>query len=433
MFKDKKEAFALFNNMIGVREQFDLRHRIFNGVLLISLASTIIAISWNSTIGILTNTIAPLVLSIVGLIMGILYHQSKVKKRIYASTYAFTILLGISVLWLNSEGIQGSTPYLYMAISVVFTAISKGRKYLYYYALLVLNISVLLWIEFYYPNLIGSYPSENQKYLDLVFTLIVCLLVVAVVVALFRNNYDQEHTIVEEQKLELEKANAAKDKMFSIVSHDLRSPFQGILGISKLMMSQEVKSKPENFQKYIEALHLSVENATDLMENLLNWSKIQMNRIEVRSKSLNLADFFEKNALFIYHEHIEKKVKLYVRFDKNHRVVADEDMLNLIFRNLLSNAFKFTEVNGIITLESKIKDNFCEISVSDSGIGMSAEQIAEIFTDRFNKGQFGLQGEKSSGLGLMLTREFVEMQGGSIHVVSELGKGSTFIFTLPLD
>lgn len=420
----------LLNRLIGAREQFDLRHRLYNAVLLITIATILISILWNQSIGILSNT--TLVLLGAGCVTLLLYYLSMRFMKIYTSTYAFSVILGLSFLWLSSDGIEGSTPLLYMVMSVVFTAISKGRKYLYYYAVLVVNIGVLLWIEFSFPHLVLSYPSVIQKHMDLTFSLIVSVFVVAIIVALFRKNYDQEHAVVEEQKLELEKTNASKDKLFSVVSHDLRSPFQGILGISNLMMSPEIKSNPATLQTYTEALHLSVEKAADLMENLLNWSKIQMNRIEVRPKDIALVGFIRENTAYLSHQHVQNKITLSINVLEQHHVWADIDMLNLILRNLLSNAYKFTDANGRVEIKSEIHGRYCAISVSDSGIGMSKELVSSIFSDSFRFGQSGLQGEPSSGIGLMLSREFVEMQGGTITVVSEPGVGSTFTFTLPL-
>jgi two-component system, sensor histidine kinase and response regulator len=427
----KFEVIKLLSKLIGSRERFDLRHRLYNSVLLITIFANFLAVLWNQSIGILSQT--TVVLFFVAAVTGLLYYLSIKKEKIFSSIFVMLVLLGLSFLWFVSDGINGSTPYLYMVMSVIFTAISTGKRYLFYYALLILNIAMLLLLEEYLPYIVSPYPTEELRLIDLMFSLMVSLLVSTLFVAIFKNNFFQEQQINESQRVELEKANSDKNKLFSIVSHDLRSPFQGILGISKIMMTKEARSNPDTMLAYTEALHLSVESTVVMMENILNWSKLQLERMEVRPKIVCLLDFFQENTEFLLHQYVNRTIHLTLQIPPDHKVVADEDMLHLIVRNLLSNAFKYTESEGEIAVISTRNGLFYDISIRDNGIGMTKEMAEHIFSEDFSQGNYGLRGEKSNGLGLLLTREFVELQGGKIIVESEPGKGSTFTFSLPAE
>ncbi len=227
---------------------------------------------------------------------------------------------------------------------------------------------------------------------------------------------------------ELKESNAAKDKFFSIIAHDLGNLFSGLFGLSRLLADHEVpKDKIENFLKMI---HDNSKNGLDLLQNLLEWSRMQTGRIKVQPCSLNLPFLVEHNINLLVNHATQKNIKMVSYVDKL-SVLGDEQMLNTVIRNLLSNAIKFTPKNGVIEVSSKVENKLVEISIKDTGVGIKPEDIDKLFRIDVNHSTIGTAEEKGTGLGLILCKEFVEANGGSIWVESELGKGSIFHIRLP--
>jgi PAS domain S-box-containing protein len=225
--------------------------------------------------------------------------------------------------------------------------------------------------------------------------------------------------------------NATKDKLLSIIAHDLRSPFSSIIGFSDLLGKNLRKYDIEESEKFIELINTSAKHTLNLLDNLLDWAKAQTGQIDFNPEQLKLqpiirelVDVFEPSARI-------KSISLNRLQSKVLAAYADRNMLKTILRNLISNAIKFTHVEGTIDIYA-ISDSECvEITVADNGVGMVEEIRNKLFETDKNPTTSGTANEKGSGLGLMLCKEFVEKHGGRIWVKSELGKGSEFKFTLP--
>jgi len=237
------------------------------------------------------------------------------------------------------------------------------------------------------------------------------------------------------QKKQLSELIAAKDKFYSIIAHDLRSPFNNILGFAKLL-SQKYDTY-DDFKKknFIEIINKESQNAFSLLENLLEWARIQIGRMEFHPQQFFLNEIIKEEITFIKEKVSQKKIQLSFVTDKIYPVFADKNMISTIFRNLLSNAVKFTPDNGIIKItcsEKLVANNkkFIEVIVSDTGVGINPEIIDKLFRIDETISTEGTAGEKGTGLGLILCKEFVEKHEGTIRVESEEGKGSKFIFTL---
>jgi len=226
--------------------------------------------------------------------------------------------------------------------------------------------------------------------------------------------------------------NATKDKFLSIIAHDLRSPFNSILGFGNLMISRLQKNNDLESLKFIEIIRVVAQNTYKLLENLLDWARIQTGKIEFKPDKINLKlaiiDLIEQFKI----ESLAKNIQVNYTINENIQVFADVSMINLILRNLITNAIKFTHRNGIVEIIAKQIDNRVEISVVDNGIGMDQLMIDKLFKISEKIATSGTEKEKGTGLGLILCKEFVEMNGGVIRVESEQGKGSAFIFTVPI-
>ena len=230
---------------------------------------------------------------------------------------------------------------------------------------------------------------------------------------------------------ELKILNATKDKFFSIIAHDLKSPFQGFLGTTELMSEEVNQFSNSDLSKLSSEMHKSAQSLLKLLKNLLDWAQIQNNTIDFEPKDCNLKKIVDQNLEIMGPIALQKGITVFNEVPENLKVFADENMLNSILRNLLSNSVKFTFRNGKIVINAKAaSNNMLEISVRDTGIGMSENTIKKLFKIDEKIGTKGTDGEPSSSLGLLLCKEFVEKHGGKIRVESETGKGSVFYFTV---
>jgi len=230
---------------------------------------------------------------------------------------------------------------------------------------------------------------------------------------------------------ELQVLHLSKDKFFSIIAHDLRSPFQSLLGFSEILANEIDTLSNEEIVIFSKGLNDDLRNIYGLLDNLLQWSMIQRNMLEHNPENVNLYDLANKIIGISNQIAKEKNISVFNNIENGTFVYADNIMLRSVIQNLLFNAIKFTEKEGRIVISSIEKSNLIEVSVEDTGKGIPTSQIPGLFS--FNKifTTNGTAGESGTGLGLPLCKEFVERNDGRIWVESEHGKGSKFIFTLP--
>jgi len=234
---------------------------------------------------------------------------------------------------------------------------------------------------------------------------------------------------------ELENLNNTKDKFFNIIAHDLRNPFIGITGISEILEAELTRDNNERsaeFLKYTQMIQTSAKSAFTLLENLMEWAKAQTGDIVVKSKNISLDYILSYTIPIISGNAFKKNITIQKALAATDRIYADESLVSTILRNLLTNAIKFSNPGGKIIVSAESKGDFLEISVNDSGVGIETKNLEKIFRIDSKFSKLGTDKEKGTGLGLILCKEFVEMQGGKIWVTSEVGVGSTFTFSLPL-
>ncbi|HSL90071.1 MAG TPA: PAS domain-containing sensor histidine kinase [Ignavibacteriaceae bacterium] len=229
---------------------------------------------------------------------------------------------------------------------------------------------------------------------------------------------------------ELQVLNIAKDKFFSIIAHDLRNPFHSLLGFSEILASEIETLSNEEIATFSKGLNDDLRNIYGLLDNLLQWSMIQRNMLDYNPIKLDLHNLVNKMIAISNKMAEEKNITIYNNIANGTFVYADTDMLRSIIQNLLINAIKFTRQKGNIVFSSVEKGNLIEVSVEDSGTGIESKAISNLFSFDRILSNSGTSGERGTGLGLPLCKEFVERNYGKIWVESEPGKGSKFIFTL---
>jgi two-component system sensor histidine kinase/response regulator len=242
---------------------------------------------------------------------------------------------------------------------------------------------------------------------------------------------EAELALVEKAK-QIKDINLTKDKLFSIIAHDLRSPFNTILGFSKQLLK---KYKSENFEQtelFIKAIESSAKSTLILLDNLLNWQKSQTGQLHFKPEFIKLQSIKKEIDDLLSSTAVVKNISLNYFYSEDIVIHADKNMLLTILRNLITNAIKFTNTGGEIAVSAVAGPNQIEITVSDNGIGMNEDVKSKIFKIGYEVTQSGTSGETGTGLGLILCKEFVEKHDGKIWVESELGKGCLVKFTLPL-
>ena len=240
-------------------------------------------------------------------------------------------------------------------------------------------------------------------------------------------------TARKEEEIKLKKANEEKDKFFSIIAHDLRGPFNGFLGLTEVIVENLQEMKLSEIQEIMISVRNSARNLFGLLENLLKWSLVKRGFMSFVPELILLCDKTGESIQSILQSAEKKEIKIQYDIPLDLTIFADVNMFKSIMSNLVFNAIKFTNIGGIIFLSAKKKDedNFIQISVKDTGIGMSSSIVHDLFEIHVQTNRKGTEGEPSSGLGLILCKEFVEKHGGKIWVESQEGEGTTFHFTLP--
>jgi two-component system, sensor histidine kinase and response regulator len=236
---------------------------------------------------------------------------------------------------------------------------------------------------------------------------------------------------LKEREVSLLELNATKDKFFSIIAHDLRSPFSSIISLSNFLMEQVQEKDYEGIEEFAGIIQNSSEQAMSLLTNLLEWSRSQTGRMEYNPVFLDLIALVKEVSALMNAYSLKKSITILQKFPRNAAVIADKAMISTVLRNLISNAIKFTNTDGEIIISVEQNQKEVIVSVADNGIGISPNMVNKLFRIDESYSTFGTQNEQGTGLGLILCKEFIEKHGGKIWVETELDIGSTFYFTIP--
>jgi PAS domain S-box-containing protein len=242
------------------------------------------------------------------------------------------------------------------------------------------------------------------------------------------------------KNIELQEMNATKDRFFSIIAHDLKNPFNAVMGFANLLRDDYDSYSDEEKKQFIESIALASEDINNLLENLLKWAWSQSGKIEYNPEKINAIDIINECIDLVKVQADKKKITLNKLNADSVYIYVDANMIRTVIRNLLSNAIKYTPSEGSVKVNYMTKQlasengnsDVMEIAISDTGVGISKEDIDKIFKIGSRVKKLGTEGETGTGLGLILCKEFVQKNGGNIYVDSTLGKGSTFVFTVPL-
>lgn len=241
------------------------------------------------------------------------------------------------------------------------------------------------------------------------------------------------HVELKRSREKLQELVATKDMFFSIIAHDLRSPFATISAFISLIAKYFGEIPKEEIDELLESLKETSDSTRELLDNLLQWSRSQTGTIQFKPELIAIGEMVKSNLGLLTETAENKQITLKSKLDFTGEIKIDKDMINLVIRNLVTNALKFTPSGGEITVATQKTDHTVEISVNDTGVGIAPEMIPRLFSVADKISTKGTAGEKGSGLGLILCKEFVEKHGGKLVVESRVGEGSSFKIQLPAD
>jgi len=281
--------------------------------------------------------------------------------------------------------------------------------------------------------------ERKNKYMIIAISgMIIIIFVAASISYTFRKekkNYKilaENNEIIKKQKAQLEEANVTKDKFLSILSHDLRNPFNAILGFSEILKTEYDSLTDTEKREYIEYINHSANNVFKLIDKVLQWSRLQDGRFDFTPEKVSIKEVINNVIeLFIYNAN-RKEINLTTDIKDDFYIFVNKNIIEIILRNLVDNAIKFTNQNGNVLITYEIKNNFADISVIDDGMGMTQEEINNIFKIDKKIKKTGTKSEEGTGLGLVICKEMIEKSGGELKIFSNEGKGSKFVLSIPI-
>lgn len=436
---------ALYNFWIklsGPPTEFPLNARIFHSVCLISFGALSYNVPFNYFIGLPKIALISL---IVLLATATLYYNSRFRNQ-FGTSILITNIVGLILFIVNyflNSGLRGPTDLFFLLFLLLSIGISPVNQYKVWIPVNILVVVTLNAIEYFYPETVPyTYIDRYSSFIDHTSAYIVVSILAYICTDYIRRSYESEKRsaleksqfIVEKnqqilkQNVELERINAEKNKLMSIVAHDVRSPLASIQNFLELLTEYDLdEAERQDIKKEL----LNATNDTmALLSKLLNWSKSQLNGVSAYKERLNLDELLNTTLALEKSSAMRKNIQLYYDIDTAIEVFADREMMQVVFRNLIGNAIKFTPEGGTVRIGSQLSGNECIISVSDNGIGISAERQAVIFSLNVQS-TYGTKNEKGVGLGLLLTQEFVAAQDGKIWFESVPSEGTTFFIAIP--
>lgn len=423
---------------IGHPKLFSLEERIFNTVCIIAFITMCFEVPFNFFVGLYI----PALLCVFGVFLSAgLYYLSRFKRRSAVGIKLFCVVTNLlfAINYFFNSGIFGPNLLLFCLGFLLIVAIIPKEQFKFWVPINISIVILILVLEYFNPQLTtNNYNSETSKVVDFAITYFVVVLLTYFTINYIRQNYDYERNLViqkneaiEEQNgrilnqnLILEKLNTEKDKLFSIVTHDIRTPLSSIQGYLEIL-ADETSITPEERAIFKQQLLEITIDTSKMLTNLLSWSKTQLEgtranltRLEVKTALINGLNI-EKNIA------IKKGVQLAIFSENDLFISADMNMFEIVIRNLVNNAIKFTKIGGEVIINATRKGDECLITIKDNGLGMDPKLQNSLFKLTASS-TYGTNNERGIGIGLLLCKEFTDMQGGKIWFESKEGSGSTF-------
>lgn len=406
---------TLWVELTGSPSTFSLESRIFHSICvgLIFLACLYVPYDIYADL-----YVAALSTFLIGLFFLHQYYYSRFHGKTHNSTLFG--LIGVLILGINyfaNSGINGSTDLIWPAYLLLVFTISPYRQHIKWLVVYLSCFLVLHFLEYCYPFLVKHpFIAGRGQFIDRITAFPIPVVTIYIVIKFMRRSYDKERKATEEKTI-------AVQTLMSVISHDMRTPLLNIQGYLELLNTSEVD--PEDRLVLEKGLLKSTNNTMEMLSNLLHWSKSQMEGPSVNLVVVNLMTTLQATIEMESIHALKKNISLNYHIPPALEVIADVNMLQLVVRNLISNALKFTSNGGWVTVNAEVISDECKISISDNGKGITPDKQEKIFSIKSDP-EFGTNNERGIGLGLVLCKEFIERQGGRIGFESNPGLGSHF-------
>lgn len=425
----KESVRRIWEYLVGSPADFSDANRSFNAISIITLVFLSVLLPFNIYLGLWEVC---LVLLGLLLLQGAFYLRGRMHKKYFRTTLAYGLVsyVVLSFTYYYNAGVNGPIIFVFFLSFNVLIAFSPQNLHTLWLVVHSLVPLALLTVDYFYPDLIrNNYHTREDRFFDIASSYFITLGVIYVVTRYLRGRLYREKRVAEERSQQLALANEQKNKLFSIVAHDLRSPINNLHGFLEILAEDELTEEERKLVQ--DELLQQTKKTSDMLMNLLSWTKSQMEGITVRPSLLQLNTALEHTIELQRKIAVHKDISMEVNIPGHLRVFADDDMLALVVRNLINNAIKFTRPGGHICITAREDGNMVQLEVRDDGIGIPEEKKASIFS--FNAAStYGTNNEKGIGLGLMLCKEYIELQHGRIWFESAEGEGTGFFITLPM-
>jgi len=420
---------SFWTKIIGEPRDFSLEARIFNAICITSAVSLFFTVFLNVLLGIQQLVI---LMAAVFVISVLCYYYARFKSKLHSCIIVYMIAINILLIvnFKYNSGINGPSLLIFILSFFLTISIVSQKQYWFWITLHLVVVIALLGIEYKYPEIIpNTYADTGSRFIDHGDTYVFMALFIFLVATTIRKSYHTEQKLVEQKAAELEIANDTKNKLFSILAHDLRSPLASIQNYLEIL--SEFKLEEDERSSIKKHLLNATQHTQQMLSNLLSWSKSQMKGVTVNMTKVDLNEVLK--GTFSIHQTIaaEKGIRLIDQLKSPVFINADVDMLQLIVRNLINNAIKFTVPGGEITVSNDLVGDSCRIIIKDNGAGIPVEKQESLFSLKVSP-TYGTKNEKGVGLGLVLCKEFTELQNGKIMFESMQGVGTTFYISFGL-
>jgi signal transduction histidine kinase len=381
----------------------------------------------------------------------VIVRRSSLKAGHSVALFLITLFV-FPLLWFYNGGYDGNNIILIFVYFIVMVTILPPRLRVIAFFIYTFMIVGLTITHYYYPNLVTHYEDSYHRFIDLILGYVMYLVLAFSIQNLILRNYeidrgrvnsqnDQLNNLVEqlniaknqlEQSLNsIKELNSAKDRFVSVLSHDLRSPFQGILGITKTLESDYSSFNDHEKKYFIGQVNKSLDKLYGFLEELLLWGRIQSNSIELKKEPQNIKSILAQILLLFSDITAKKKINVQIFCDDSLQFNLDKEMISVVIRNLLSNSIKFSPFGSQIDLSAEMDNEQLHIKVKDNGVGLSDEYKSKLFKLDEIISTAGTDGEQGTGMGLILCNDIIKKHNGIIGVESKEGKGTIFTVLLP--
>lgn len=424
----KNSIRTIFRTLVGDDTNFSLEARIFNAISFLSFSVSSFSVVAIVFVGI-SNLFSFVIIS-EGLFFAA-YYLSRVKKQLNLSIVIFqlTSFAAMSVNYMYNSGIDGPSMPNFIILFAVSLAVSPKKQYVIWLPLNLAFFLGLTTLEYYAPELIPfSYSSRSARFLDTGITYFQVCAMLLLISYYITDELIKVYQATKQHAKALEESNNVKNKLLSVLAHDLKEPLASIQSFLELLADFELD--PSDRKEIEKGLLKKTQDTSFLLANMLSWTRNQMDSIKVNLENVRLKECLSETIDSLHAVAHEKNIELDYIIPDSITVYGDRNILQVVVRNLIMNAIKYTNKGGFISVFVTTKNDLCTLSVKDNGIGISAEKQKSLFSLGIVS-TAGTGREKGAGLGLILCNDFMNYQGGSIGFSSQEQVGSTFFITLP--